>query len=217
MPGALYKATAGRLFAAAYDRMLGPTERAGLTATRRELLAGAGGAVLEVGAGTGLNLEHYPAAVTELVLAEPGEHMARQLRARVARSGRTATVVQAPGERLPFEDGSFDTAVLTLVLCTAPEPPRVLREIARVLKPGGRFLFLEHVRSDAPRLGRWQDRVNPVWPYLADGCNCNRRTLETIESSPLKVARLESGRLAGAPPFVRPLIFGEAELAGDGS
>ena len=190
------------------------TEEAGLADRRREVLSGARGVTLELGAGTGANLEHYPDAVTELVLSEPDEHMAKKLRARVAASRRGAEVVEAPAERLPFDDGHFDTAVATLVLCTAPDPAAALAEVARVLKPGGRFLFLEHVRSESPRLARWQDRLHTPWLYFGDGCNCNRPTLRTIEASPLEVDRVEHGELPKAPPIVRPLIAGAASRPG---
>ncbi len=210
MPGRLYHATVGRLFAACYDRFMASTERRGLRDRRHELLARAQGATLELGAGTGLNLAHYPPAVSELVLSEPDEHMLPRLRRRVAAAERAAEVVQAPGERLPFPDARFDTVAATLMLCTAPDPAGVLREVARVLKPGGRFLFLEHVRAQEPRLARWQDRLAPLWPYLADGCVCNRTTLGTIEASPLEVERVEHGTLPAAPPLVRPTIAGSA-------
>jgi SAM-dependent methyltransferase len=136
--------------------------------------------------------------------------MAAQLRKRAAHAGRAAEVVEAPGERLPFDDSSFDFVALTLVLCTAPDPPAVLGEIQRVLKPGGRLLFLEHVRADDPKLARWQDRLHGPWYAFGYGCNCNRDTLATIEASPLEVERVERGELPKAPPIVRPLISGVA-------
>jgi ubiquinone/menaquinone biosynthesis C-methylase UbiE len=210
MPGRVYEATGGRFFAAVYDRMTAGTERAGLSAMRAGLLAKAHGATLELGAGTGANLEHYPQAVTELVLTEPSEHMAKRLRQKVAESGRAAEVVVAPGERLPFEDARFDTVVGTLMLCTAPDPAAVLREVNRVLRPGGELLFLEHVRADDERLARWQDRLEKPWGYLGAGCHPNRDTLTAIEASGLAVENVERGRLPKAPPLVRPLISGRA-------
>jgi ubiquinone/menaquinone biosynthesis C-methylase UbiE len=176
------------------------------------LLAGARGRTVEIGAGTGLNLEHYPAAVTELVLTEPDPHMARKLRGKVERSSRSAEVVEAPAERLPFDDESVDTIVGTLVLCTTPGPAAVLAEVARLLKPGGGFLFLEHVRAQEARLARWQDRVTPITNYLFCGCHPNRATLETIEASPLSVEHAERGELPkeGTLPFERPMIVGVA-------
>ena len=210
MPGRIYEATGGRLFAALYDRMTRDAERAGLAELRAQLLAGAHGAVLELGAGTGSNLEHYPEAVTELVLTEPSEHMARRLRDKVAASPRTAEVVNAPAERLPFEEGRFDTVAATLMLCTADDPAAALRETARVLRPGGQLLFLEHVRADDPGLARWQDRLEGVWGYVAAGCHPNRDTLATIEACGFAVGVVERGRVPKAPSLVKPLVSGRA-------
>src|SRR5438270_9819744 len=177
----------GRIFAAVYDRAMAGTEKAGLGDRRHELLASANGRVIEIGAGTGVNLAHYPDAVTELVLTEPEEPMARRLEAKANLSGRAATVVRAPAESLPFPDDSFDTAVCTLVLCTVRDPERTLAELQRVLKPGGTLLFLEHVRSDDPGLAGWQDRVAPLWRRLGHGCNPNRPTHDLIRDSGLRV------------------------------
>jgi ubiquinone/menaquinone biosynthesis C-methylase UbiE len=206
----VYEATWGRTFAAIYDRGLKATEEAGLGRMRGELLAGAGGRVLELGAGTGVNLDLYSDGVEDLVLVEPDFHMAKRLRARLANSARAATVVEAPGERLPFEDSHFDTAVATLVLCTVPDPGAALAELARVLKPGGRLLFIEHVRAEDPGLARWQDRLEKPWRFLGDGCHCNRDTIATIAASPLTLDRVERGRLPKALPFLRPLVRGSA-------
>jgi SAM-dependent methyltransferase len=210
MPGRIYEATGGRFFAAMYDRLLAGTEEAGLADKRARLLAHARGATLELGAGTGANLAHYPDAVTELVLTEPSDHMARRLREKVAASGREAEVVQAPGESLPFEDDRFDTVVGTLVFCTATEPARVLGEVERVLRPGGRLLFIEHVRAEDPKLARWQDRLEKPWGFIGAGCHPNRDTLAAIEASGLAVEDVERGELPKSPPLVRPLISGRA-------
>jgi ubiquinone/menaquinone biosynthesis C-methylase UbiE len=203
----IYDATWGRAFAAIYDRGLKATEEAGLREMRREVLAEAGGRTIDIGAGTGVNRELYPESVTELVLAEPDPHMLKRLRAK-APTGREVEVVQAPAQALPFEDESFDTAVFTLVLCTVPDPQAALAEAARVLRPGGKLLFVEHVRSRHPGLARWQDRLEKPWRFLADGCHCNRDTVATIESSPFKIERLRRGRLPKAAPIVRPLASG---------
>jgi SAM-dependent methyltransferase len=209
--GHLYDATWGRGFAALYERGLAAAERAGLRDRRRDLLAQARGATLELGAGTGLNLDLYPDAVTELVLTEPGAHMARRLRERVAATaGRAVEVVEAPAERLPFPDDRFDTVVATLVLCTIPDPEGALAEAARVLRPGGRLLFLEHVRSDDPGVARWQDRLERPWKFLADGCHCNRDTPAILAASPLEIERLDHGEIPKAPPITRPLVAGSA-------
>lgn len=211
--GRIYDATWGRLFAAMYDRGLKGTEEAGLREMRRATLAEASGRTIDIGAGTGANLGLYPTAVSELVLSEPDPHMAAKLRPKLAASGITAEVVDAPAESLPFEDSSFDTAVFTLVLCTVPDPAAALAEAARILKPGGRLLFVEHVRSDEPGLARWQDRLESPWRFLADGCHCNRDTVAMIEASPLKVEHVDHDRLPKAPPLVQPLVRGTARIA----
>jgi Methylase involved in ubiquinone/menaquinone biosynthesis len=212
--GRIYDATWGRAFAALYDRSLKGTEEAGLRDMRRRLLADARGRTIDLGAGTGANLGLYPAAVSELVLVEPDPHMAKKLRHRLAEAGNPAELIEAPAERLPFEDASFDTAVFTLVLCTVPDPAAALVEVARVLRPGGRMLFIEHVRSEDPGLARWQDRLEKPWRFLGDGCHCNRDTVATIEASPLAVEQLERDRMPKAPPIVKPLARGTATLPG---
>jgi ubiquinone/menaquinone biosynthesis C-methylase UbiE len=199
----------GWIIAALYDRMGAASERAGLAARRRELLAGARGRVLEVGAGTGINLEHYPEGIEELVLVEPERAMVRKLEQRLPELGRQARVVDAAAEALPFDDGSFDAVVCTLVLCNVGNPRAALGEMHRVLRPGGSFLFLEHVRSDDPRTARLQDRINPVWRFVSNGCNCNRPTLSLIQGS-FSVDEIEQGEIPKALPIVRPLISGRA-------
>jgi ubiquinone/menaquinone biosynthesis C-methylase UbiE len=211
--GRIYDATWGRGFSAMYDRAMKATEEAGMRETRREVLAEARGRTIDIGAGTGLNLDLFPAEVSELVLAEPDPHMLKQLRVKVSESGREASVVQAPAEKLPFEDDSFDTAVFTLVLCTVPDPAAALAEAARLLRPGGKLLFVEHVRSEAAGLARWQDRLEGPWRFFADGCHCNRDTVAGIEASPFEIERVEKDELPKAPPLVRPLIRGSAILA----
>ncbi len=206
----LYDSTWGRLFSALYDRGLKATEEAGLRETRREVLAGATGRTVDLGAGTGANLGLFPPAVEQLVLVEPDSYMLRQLRLRLGDAPLSAEVVQAGAEDLPFEDSSFDTAVFTLVLCTVPDPAMALAEAARVLKPGGKLLFVEHVRAEDPGLARWQDRLERPWRFLGDGCHCNRDTAATLESSPFTVERLEHGRLPKMVPIIRPLLYGSA-------
>ena len=200
---------ARRVSAALYDPFFWLTERAGLAARRRTLVRRATGRVLEIGAGTGLNVRHYAEDV-ELVLSEPEGAMADRLHARVAGLRRTATVVLAPAEALPFADGEFDTVVSTLVLCTVPDQALALREIHRVLKPGGKLLFMEHVRSDSLRWARWQDRLNRPWRAFAEGCNCNRATLEVLAASPLGLGAVEHASMRAMVPLIRPLAVGSA-------
>lgn len=210
MPGRLYDATWGRAFALLYDRITRASEQAGLRELRRDLLAQASGRTLEVGAGTGINHDLYPATVTELVLTEPFAPMAAQLRSKLAAAGAVHPVVDAPGEALPFPDDSFDTVAVTLVLCTVDDPPAVLREVDRVLAPGGRLLFLEHVRSEDPSVARWQDRLHGPWKAFGHGCNCNRDTLAAVAGSPLELERSSRNQIPKAPPIVRPLVTGTA-------
>lgn len=206
----------GRLFASAYDRVTAGVERAGLGERRRGLVGQASGRVIEIGAGTGANLGYYSEAVTSLTLTEPDEAMAIRLDRRCAKQSRPATIVHAPAEALPFTDGSFDTAVCTLVLCTVPDPAAALAEIQRVLVPGGTLLFLEHVRSSDPGLARWQDRLNGVQNVIGRGCNCNRPTASLIESAGFRLERVEGGELRKAPPIVRPIVVGAASAAETG-
>jgi ubiquinone/menaquinone biosynthesis C-methylase UbiE len=201
------------IFARFYDRMTAATERAGLGAMRHELLAAAAGRVLELGAGTGHNLEHYTDAVTDLVMTEPDPHMARRLRERLAEDHGAAgnpSVVETPAEDLPFDDGSFDAVVATLVLCTVDDPVKALSEARRVLVEDGRLLFIEHVRSTRPGLGRWQDRLQRPWGFLAAGCHPNRPTDQLLADGGFWIDSLERGKLPKAPPIVRPLIRGVA-------
>src|SRR6266508_1775952 len=185
----------GRIFAAMYDRMLAATERDGLAAHRAALLAGASGDVLEIGGGTGANVRFYGDGVQSLTLTEQAPD---------------ALFLRAPAEDLPFPDDSFDVAVSTLVLCTVDDQPRALRELRRVLKPGGRLLFIEHVRADDQRLARWQDRLERPWGVIGMGCHPNRATLEQIEAGGFEVEELERGKLPKSPPLVRPMISGRA-------
>ena len=200
----------GRIFAACYDNLLAGTEKAGLRAQRESLLSHAAGRVLEIGAGTGANLPLYGAHVDSLTVTEPSAPMAKRLERRASEQARPVEIVRAPAEKLPFEDDQFDVAVSTLVLCTVADQARSLAELRRVLKPGGRLLFIEHVRSDEPRLARWQDRFNGFNKVMGQGCNCNRSTVDAILAAGFTIDELEHSRLAKAPPFVRPLVVGTA-------
>ena len=199
-------------YVATYDLFIGPAERAGLRQQRHDLLAQASGATIEIGAGTGLNLPHYPPAVTRLVLIEPDPHMARRLRRRAAGSGRTVEIIEATAGQLPLPDASFDTAVVTFTLCNVPDERAALGEIARVLVPGGRLLFLEHVRSADPVIAAKQDSM--PFPYPLIGCHPNRDTLRELQASPLAVESARGGELPKAPEIERPMIVGVARRPG---
>jgi ubiquinone/menaquinone biosynthesis C-methylase UbiE len=198
-----------RLGAALYNRVLWFGEKRGMASLRRELLAGARGAVLEIGAGTGLNLPHYPADLDRLVLVEPGERMGDRIDLGSAPAGVPADLVRAPAEYLPFADASFDTVVSTLVLCTVADPEQAVAEVARVLRPGGRLLFLEHVRADPGWRRSLQQRSARPWAGFADGCRCDRDTLTTIEAQ-MRIETVEHGAWRGMPSIVKPLILGSA-------
>jgi len=197
--------------APAYDRLARGSEEAGVRELRQSLIADASGRVLEIGAGTGANLPHYNGRIESLVLTEPEAPMLRRLQRAARDQVPNAQVLRAPAEDIPFEDDSFDTVVSTLVLCGVDDQPRALREARRVLRPGGRLLFLEHVRADDPGLARFQDRMNWLNRFVV-GCDCNRPTLATIEAEGFHVDRLNQTTMPKAPKFVRPLIVGAATV-----
>jgi ubiquinone/menaquinone biosynthesis C-methylase UbiE len=200
----------GRFFAAVYDRFTAAAEEGGLRAHRAQLLTSARGKVLEIGAGTGANLPFYGDGVETLLCAEPEEPMVRRLAQRVAQQRRAVEIVVSPAERLPVPDAHVDTVVSTLVLCTVPDQARVLTELRRVLKPGGALLFLEHVRSDEPKLAAWQDRLNGFNRIVAYGCNCNRETVDAIRAAGFTITSLRRDSFPKAPPFIGPLVVGSA-------
>lgn len=203
-------ARGSKLSALLYDPAFWLGERSGMAERRKRIVGKASGAVVEIGAGTGLNFSAYPENLERLVLCEPERNMADQLRKRVEASGREAEIVRAPGELLPFDDETFDTVVGTLVICTVEDPVASLAEIRRVLKPGGRYLLIEHVRSDNERVARWQDRLRGPWAAFADGCQCNRETASLIEQADFDVSGVVNERWRRVPPLVKPLISGVA-------
>ena len=204
----------GRIFAAGYDHLMSGPEKATLRPHREVLIPRARGRVLEIGGGTGRTSPST--ATTSRASRSPSRrrrwHAGSRRTLKEDRPG--ATVLRAPAEDLPFEDDVFDTVISTLVLCTVDDQPRALRQLRRVLRPGGRLLFIEHVRADDARLARWQDRLNGLQLRMGHGCNCNRPTLETIAASGFEVAEVEHDVLRKAPPIVRPLIVGVAEADG---
>jgi ubiquinone/menaquinone biosynthesis C-methylase UbiE len=198
-----------RFFALTYDRQMTKVEKAGLRARREGLLAGAAGQVLEIGAGTGSNLRFYGPAVESLTLTEPEIPMMRRLNRKARGQAPATAVLRAPAEDLPFPDDSFDAAVSTLVLCGVDDQPRALRELRRVLRPGGQLLFFEHVRSGDARLARSQDRMNGINRFVV-GCDCNRPTLASIQDAGFTVTHVEHATIAKVPRFAGPAIIGSA-------
>ena len=198
-----------RLLALVYDPFLWLGEIGGMRRRRSTLLRGAAGRVVEIGAGTGLNLEHYPGGIAELVLVEPEPAMRQRLVRRLQRHARAARVVDASAERLPLPDASVDTVVATLVLCTVDEPERTLREIARVLRPDGQLLFIEHVRASSGFLAACQDHLLEPWRRFAGGCRCNRPTVDLMRACGFDVTG-DNAVWRGMPAIVRPLVVGRA-------
>jgi ubiquinone/menaquinone biosynthesis C-methylase UbiE len=171
------------IFARLYGRMADAFEAKGNAEHRDELLAGLTGRVIEVGAGTGLNFGHYPVSVTEVVAVEPEPYLRAKAEEATAAAPVPVTVVDGVAGRLPVDDASFDAGVASLVLCTVPDPAVALAELRRVIRPGGELRFYEHVRADDPRLARWQNRLDVVWPRVGGGCHANRTTVASIEAA----------------------------------
>jgi len=207
-----YNATWGKyVFAGLYDRFLAKVEKEGLALKRAEMVAPAYGRTIELGTGTGLNLPHYPDAVTELVLTEPYPPMVSKLEEKVRDYPKRVQLTVASAEKLPFDDASFDTVVAAMILCTVRNPDVALAEIQRVLKPGGQYLFLEHVRNPDPRIARKQDLIQMGWYWFGNECHCNRPTVETLENNGyLKIAELKQDKMPGAWEFIEAMIIGRA-------
>jgi SAM-dependent methyltransferase len=198
------------VFAAVYDRLMEPAERAGLAARRRRLLAGASGHVLELGGGTGANLPHYPEAVEQLVVLEPDGAMRERLLAKVPTASVPVEVHEVGIEDASFGDGSFDTVVSAATLCTVADLGVALVAVHRLLAPGGRLLFLEHVR--APGLQGVAQRVSaPVWIRLAAGCHPDRDTVAAMRANGFVVTELDRFRIRlAANPLINWAVQGVA-------
>ena len=191
-----------------HDFLAGLLERRGFGERRRRLVSSLTGDVLEIGAGTGLNLPHYRRA-GRVVALEPDAALARRLRRRAREAAVPVEVVQGRAEALPFPEASFDHVVASLVLCSVSDVDSALAEIRRVLRPEGSFAFVEHVRGGG-RLARWQDRVTPIHTLLAGGCHPNRDTESALERSGFRLEELETFALPASHPLIRPAIQGVA-------
>jgi ubiquinone/menaquinone biosynthesis C-methylase UbiE len=200
----------GRFQARCYDFFMDRMDRAGAAEHRRRLVVEAEGKVLEIGAGTGKNLPLY--GVAERVVAlEPDPGMRARAQAAARQAQIPVEVVEGDAMALPFGDGSFDTVVFSLVLCTVPDLVRALAEARRVLKPGGVLRFYEHIRAQEPRLARWQDRLERPWGWVGSGCHPNRDTPAAVAKAGFRVLSLEEFDFAAMPPIVRPHVLGIAE------
>lgn len=191
---------ANRLYAATYDRLEAAAERGEVGERRRALLGGLTGDVLELGAGTGANLEHYGAGV-RLVVTEPDPHMRRRLSAKTG-----GNVVAAAAEWLPFRSAAFDAVVATFVLCSVRDPAAALAEAARVLRPRGRLVLYEHVRAEGGAAGRVQDAFTPLTRLVNGNCHPNRRTVQAVEAAGFDVTPLESVASAALYPLVAGIL-----------
>jgi SAM-dependent methyltransferase len=195
------------LFARYYAWLSPRMEKRGTAEHRRELLAGLSGRVVEVGAGNGLNLAHYPPAVTEVVAVEPEPYLRQKALEAAAEAAAPVRVVDGLADRLPGGDGEFDAAVASLVLCSVPDQGRALAEIRRVLRPGGELRFYEHVRGEGAR-ARLQDVANLIWPHVGAGCRPNRETVGAIEAAGFRVERARRFDFLGGP--TAPHVIGVA-------
>ncbi|OQW33005.1 MAG: hypothetical protein A4E19_06555 [Nitrospira sp. SG-bin1] len=177
---------------------------------RRGLLASAHGEVLELGIGTGLNLPHYPETVTELHAIDPAQLLPKTISARSARLSFPVRIQRDSAETLPYADRRFDYVISTWTLCTIPDPVLALQEVGRVLKPGGKFLFLEHGRSDDRKVAAWQDRLNPIQNVIGCGCNLNRQIDRLIAQAGLQIAHLDRFTMTAVPRLGGEMYRGTA-------
>lgn len=179
---------------------------------RSELLKDACGDVLEIGYGTGLNLPHYPQGLSSLTMVDPACFLPSRVQQRREGLPFPVLIKQGGAESLAFPDRRFDTVVSTWTLCSIADLHQALREIRRVLKPAGRFLFVEHGRSDEPGVAAWQDRLNPLQRVMACGCNLNRPINELIECSGLRLIHTRRFQLPQVPRLVGAMYQGHAGL-----
>lgn len=205
-----------RLFARYYDRVMAKTEVLCLANWRRDLLAGISGEVLEIGAGTGLNLACYPETVSRLVLSEPDGFMRDKLQEKITGGQPNTEVTACSAEHLNFPDHSFDAVVSTLVLCSVDHLDAALKEIRRVLRPGGQLFFLEHVHTDHPGINFWQCTLEPLWKRACGNCHLTRKTGEGISAAGFELDEVADLRMTGAPVFVRRVLLGVARKPSKG-
>jgi ubiquinone/menaquinone biosynthesis C-methylase UbiE len=199
------------LFGRCWNRLSSLIEREAAP-HRREMLAGARGRAVEVGAGNGINFRHYPATVDDVLAVEPESYLRARAQAAARQAPVPVWVRAAVADELPVEDNCCDTAVASLVLCSVPDPPRALAELRRVLRPGGEPRFFEHVRSDDPtraRVQTWLDRSG-VWPGLGGGCHCARDTVGAVKAAGFHIERLEHVTIGPTWVVTNPYVVGVA-------
>jgi ubiquinone/menaquinone biosynthesis C-methylase UbiE len=200
-----------RVFAWALPRFNSRYERF-MSKYKQQLFVGISGSVLEIGPGTGANLRYLSNEVRWMGL-EPNPFMQSYLRREADKLGLAIDIRIGTADRLPVPDSSVDVVISTLVLCCVPSPQRCLQEVLRVLKPGGRFLFIEHVAAPrTTRLRRIQNLITPVWKRLGDGCHPNRETRMDLERAGFEKVTCEA--ITAPIPIVSPQIVGMAEKAG---
>lgn len=201
-----------RFFAFIYDPLIAKTEAACLQDWRKELLSHASGTVLEVGAGTGANLLFYTDKVDKLIISEPDEFMRRKLMTKLDDSPIDNYEIKPFGmEDIDLPDNSVDCVVSTLVCCSVQSPQKSLQQVFRILKPGGKFLFMEHVAAeDNPKRLKWQNRINPIWKRISGNCHLNRETEKYILETGFTIQSIKKASMRKAPSFVRPTIRGVA-------
>ena len=199
------------IIAKSYDYAMLSTEKRCLHDWRKKLLAQAHGDLLEIGAGTGVNLPHYPDSVARMTLSEPDAQMRKHLHRKTEQFQRQRLNITPWGaESIEMSDASFDTIVSTLVLCSVPNLEESLSEIYRLLRPDGVLLFLEHVISDHPATRTWQHRIEPLWGLCAGNCHLTRDTATAILATGLNIEQLTEAPMTGAPAFVQRTIRGAA-------
>jgi SAM-dependent methyltransferase len=199
------------VFARIYDPLLARPAERWEGRYRSELCGAAKGLVLEIGVGTGMNFSHY-SAVSRVVAIEPEPRMLGKAKRRAASDPAPIVLARASAERLPFRDGTFDTVVCSLVLCTVPDQRAAIRECRRVLKPDGSVRFYEHVRARGDRAARWQDRLERPWGFFGGGCHPNRDSLGAFVEEGFTV-RFRSFEPPIPGAWFLPHVIGEARVS----
>lgn len=172
-----------------------------LAVYRQRVVSGARGRVLEIGVGSGLNLNHYSRDASLVIGLDPSEKSLRMATQAVGQTHARIALIGGSAEEVPVDDGSVDCVVTSWTLCTIPNVEKALAEVRRVLTPGGPFLFVEHGRSPDAGVRRWQDRLTPIWRHIGGGCHLNRPIGELIEAAGFRIERMDMGYMKGPKPM----------------